>query len=603
MKTRPYCAEYIRIGAVKRSFCGEWLERNSCVRTLMSACHLYGIFTHNATVRKVAPKDGGSEKSAEVQMGLTKAILARAAGLAVVMLGVTSLSASVELTTSPTQLTLATDEAVELLVTVENKKKTTATGIHLQTHHREDIRVMVKAGPTPGTDLAPGASVSWLVEIRRGSSGRRLTPLLVRLRYSQRPEENEPSVGRELVTTVKIEGADEQPLTALAGLELRSSLDTLKDRRRGNTVHLVISNKSGELLSVESIRVRAPYFLCVEKKANRRASGGAREPCNLEEKITPPLVIPPHSSKVVSYVLSASAVEPGKHSLHWEADFAWAEGPRRRRGTLVAQKDLQFGVLGESEFVTGLKIPSLFLLPGFLFLFTLRSLRKWVHPRVEKAVDFTAVEVLFVAATLSVGAAIAYPWITLRFFGDPRDFIVLAGFVDITNLWIASVGLGIAAWILWYGGRSVLKRIGQAIRLARERASKPQTGDTPIAVLMKLQRAGRKDPSFEEVEFQGEGGTKKSRLLVLFEIGDWLWLAPGIEVSGGVPESRDRVKSAIDEGITALIESLGKLHNRLTLKWAGEAAMITGPLKLAASHRGITRGGKRRRLARVIDAE
>ena len=267
----------------------------------------------------------------------------------------------------------------------------------------------------------------------------------------------------------------------------------------------------------------------------------------------------------MAYTISANAVKPGTHTLLWEADLTWSEGGRRRSGTLVVSKDVPVGMLGQSELLTALKIPSLLLLPGILILATIHWLRAKIYPRPTQgeALKIDAVEFLFLAATLSLIATVAYPLITRYVFGDPRNFVVLAGFRDIVNLWWGSIWAGCIAWLVWYGGGCLIDKAEQLWM------------QKPYNVLKKLK--GEPTLLRRKVRFEEPGGGSHEGL-VLFERRGQMWLAPKMVVEYE-PTSEERINEAIKKGPKALLDALKESGATVTWK-ASEVGMIEKPCML-----------------------
>lgn len=456
---------------------------------------------------------------------------------------------ALELSSLPAEVTLAPGATVLVAVRVSASGEDPVDGLRLDHFAPEDIALEL-AATAPNEALPAGASATWVYRLRRAEGGTRLGPVLWRLTGIERRQGGRVPVAATTVT--KVAASEEKE--AVATLELRSGFETFRDLR-GAAIFLVVENETGSDLMVEAIRPYAPSFMEVEA---------------VDQDL--PLTVPPRSTRSLQYSLSATAVQAGTHTLLWEADLAWNEGGRRQRATLLASKDVPVGMLGESELLNVLKVPSLLLLPGILVLLTWHWLRKSVHPRATEAkpIKLDAVEFLFGAATLSLAAAFVYPLATGFVFGDPRDFVVLAGFRDIVNLWWGAIFAGFVGWAVWYGGGSVVRRG----RSWLEKWRMPGERSSARSVLKKL----RNELSLQrrKVQFEAPDGVTRQGL-VLFERKGRTWLAPTMVVRVAAA-AEQRVVDAVAKGPRALWDVLRETG--ATVHWAPGVGMIEKPCLL-----------------------
>jgi hypothetical protein len=161
----------------------------------------------------------------------------------------------------------------------------------------------------------------------------------------------------------------------------------------------------------------------------------------------------------------------------------------------VAAAELSIGVLGESEILQALAVPSFLLLPGFLFLVTMMLLfqLKIRRPASLDAFPFDAKAPTFwiAAIWISILAAVAYPWIV------GRDYLQGYGLDDILWVWFLAGLAGAAVYFGWMRcvASADAKKERDALAAAEEErqrvaARTPASGDEPLEILRKLQRQG-----------------------------------------------------------------------------------------------------------------
>ena len=136
------------------------------------------------------------------------------------------------------------------------------------------------------------------------------------------------------------------------------------------------------------------------------------------------------------------------------------------RAVLSASHEVEIGVLGESEFLNLLGVPSLLLLPGFLLLITWRMLQSMLAASGAEGFRLKPKEADFwaVAIALSLCFSFAYPWLTETLLPEGRrDYLVAYGLQDLVYVYTAAIVLGLLCFI---GGRLVV-HVVECIAAAR----------------------------------------------------------------------------------------------------------------------------------------
>jgi hypothetical protein len=198
--------------------------------------------------------------------------------------------------------------------------------------------------------------------------------------------------------------------------------------------------------------------------------------------------------------------------------FSWNEGGAEQRATMLRDKEVDVGVFGESKVLQTLGLPSVFILPGFLFIAMLALLWKLTKP-AERAfpleIGTSPGDPVFWLAAVTLSALIGFLyWLVTR-----RNLLDAYGLTDVATLWVASIvsaglvwlvaGLGVTGWA-WYVRRRT-----------------PTVNDEALDVLKKMGRVRKQRAWVERVEI--EGSPSPPYLLVRRERkGEQLWIGPNV---------------------------------------------------------------------------
>jgi hypothetical protein len=284
---------------------------------------------------------------------------------------------------------------------------------------------------------------------------------------------------------------------------------------------MVLTNQRDLAVEVTDIRWFGPGFIvlregsadCTTENAPP-APATSRSLAPYEQAVLPILVCPEEQ------------IVPGKYNLLASAKVT-LDGTVL--AALSASQAVEVGVLGESDLLNLLGVPSLLLLPGFLFLITLRILQVTLVAPVAattlkpKEADFWAV-----AIALSLAFAFLYPWATEHLAPEGRrDYLVAYGLRDLVYVYAAAIVLGCLAFFVW----RILVWCASLYRAWQLRRCVPQAGDDPVVILGKLVRA---DSGFgldlPAAHLQGTPATQQLLVLSPWSKGDTVWLTPPAEL-------------------------------------------------------------------------
>ena len=211
-----------------------------------------------------------------------------------------------------------------------------------------------------------------------------------------------------------------------------------------------------------------------------------------------PIKLAPYDSILVHYrviLKGQSAVKPGKLLTAFNIEAYLPESKREISAAL--SQTVTLGVMGESEIVKLLGIPSLLFLPGFLMLATMILMAKvlpikrngtQILPEVFTLVsDAKNIYFWLISISLSILCVYFYPKITsglavIGWVSGSRNLLVGYGLTDLFVLWVGSVLVGFLI--------IVIIRLVFEILLQRENALLITGSEEVIEFLQKLAGKG-----------------------------------------------------------------------------------------------------------------
>jgi hypothetical protein len=466
---------------------------------------------------------------------------------------------------SPAALELPSRGEAHSQLTLRNRSKSTLRDVKLDWFTDTGANVAAEdQGGLPS--LAPQAETFWVLKVSEGDGG--LVPGSVFFRISYNVVgKKEPHV---LTAALQLSSRQTDDLGKVVDVAADTSSTLLNEQRPGQ-VFIVISNKSSQPLRVGEITTIGPSFIT----GNADTSG-------LQKDASGKAVIAPHDSGYVPVLLKVrDAVTPGKHMLLFSVPVEWGERGKETRVGLITQKEFDVGIMAESEILTALGLPSFLILPGFLIIVTFRLLSR--RTSEESLLKMASNPALWVSAiTLSGIMAYLYPLGTKLIGGVSRDYLYGYGLGDIVRVWLASILIGMAAWVLWRGLARLWRRL-----------FKPSEEDSPEELLKKLFWQWL---SLRLYEFDVRVGGQDRKLYLLERRRDnqeTLWVGPSIRVVWQPTAPTDfqkRFEQTLQDGGTyrmARLISKGKRKDWLTASWWEPAGVLTHPF--AAKKAAVTR--------------
>ncbi len=492
---------------------------------------------------------------------------------------------AVSVSVSPSSLQLAPMERTSTVLTVRNGGSQPITEVALSWPTLPGVMITT-AEPTV-SQIPAGSSAAWIIDVTRQADVGVPNGLPITVAYQVQGAAGGAPFATTSTAVISLQDRPTKTAADLVDLHFQTSLTDLAGGREG-TLYVTLKNTSAIPVTLTGLEVAVPSFLtaCRDGTDCGRAISGAQGRDRLLEYDLR-TTIGPQRIDTIRFVLRAGqAVEPGPHLMIVTAGLEWSEGGRSRTGDVTTSAQVSASVLGQSEILTLLGIPSLFVLPGFLIMVTFRlfwtqgSKRDfpWLHVRTP--------EFWLLAISLSLIAVLGlYPHVP---FGSD----ITAGtysLQDIATIWMGGIATGFAAylmsqasfrsWAWWYipgardGPTLVLRKVHRnADPLRRLLRSADATAGALHRPLLQVTVDGQ---TRQALEIYWDGSTNDR------------WVAPPIafdELRGEMPtEFRMKLLQALDEsaaGTTARLLDEGHRRGYVRCRWQPSAGSpIGGPMR------------------------
>jgi hypothetical protein len=365
-------------------------------------------------------------------------------------------------------------------------------------------------------------------------------------------------------------------------MHIQTSLTDLQGGRAG-VLYVVLHDSAATSLQLTTLSIRSPRFLriepqdssCPNASASPTPHASATDP-DLILNCTPETPIAPQQTLVLPFAVRADqAVEPGPHLIVVLANLAWPADTRLHTGSVTTSAQVNTSVWGESQILTLLGIPSLFVLPGFLALSIFYVFWRYRSPQTDLAfLQVTSPQFWLLAITLSLVAVIfIYP-----IFASGRDLTTGAySLLDIGKIWFGSLVAGVIAW-----------SVSRAPAQWQLFWNVPASGDQPETILEKLTRNNYNlERPIADVSI--EGG-KEGAFVVYQQPGEPdVWVAPPIRLTrnNGMPaDFGNRLDAALNSKSAADVAKLliaGSRSGHLSYAWKNGTRRINAVKKVAAT--------------------
>ncbi|NJN08268.1 MAG: hypothetical protein HC836_04135 [Richelia sp. RM2_1_2] len=280
-----------------------------------------------------------------------------------------------------------------------------------------------------------------------------------------------------------------------------SSVDEYHPRR----IYILIKNKFDQDILVMEVLPIGPDFIDFIYSINERT------------------ILPGQTQIITIDIKAKNQVQPGKHLLLFNISFKSKYSAKIVN--IVSTQEINVGVIGESEIIKLLGLPSLLVLPGFLMLVAVKIF--WESSKTkDKKKSFPlktiSPEFWFIAITLSLPMIFLYPIITERFLKIRRNYLETYGLTDIILVWLSSIFIAAASYFIVLGSINLFS----LYKIWRIKQDTPSPKDDPITILYKLDKQGL-GVSLESANLKGIEQTV-FLLEFLKDAKEEFWVAPPI---------------------------------------------------------------------------
>lgn len=354
--------------------------------------------------------------------------------------------AGLQLETAPLGLELTScEDGARLLVIARNSSPTDNVS-DAEVKFFADVPVKTAPESVTAKILKPNENISWEVNVTC-TAGFDTGALQVMLASKLHHGGNELNQISTKPVTLKLRAPES--FDSIAAIDVKSTLESLTGSEKGE-LKVAITNKTVRPIQL-SIKPNGPEFINIDPEEKKG------------------ITIPPLRSEVVPFAVSTKGrVRPGKQLLLFQVELKLDGRPR----DFMVTREVTVGVLGESQILNLLGVPSLLFLPGFLAVSSFLAFWRMRILRPAGAATFPLEEKSSAFWLLSITASMIISGVLIWRRGD---FFSFYGLLDLIELWSISIALGGAVYFSW--------RLIVNLKL---KATYPMLTDTPEQVLQKL---------------------------------------------------------------------------------------------------------------------
>ena len=476
-------------------------------------------------------------------------------------------TADVQLQITPSTIQLAAGDTAKVVAVLRNKTDSALQQIQIQSLGDAGLSVR---GQGPIEQVKAKSTVTWPIEISQSAPGRSVGAIQFWASYT--------SAGKDGVATSTLQVQELPPMDIgkLVTVKLESAIDEL-DEYHSAHLYLVVTNAAAVPVTVTNIELYGPNFVTLTSESAKN------------------IVLEPQTSRAFPVQAKVGdQAAPGNYRVVFAIDLSWTDGGKLRTGAVTTAQTLPVSILGQSELLKLMGVPSFLFLPGFLALAAFGFLWLRIAPKPEHPGQYSVEEKALAAVTISILTAIVYPWLA-----HGRNYLNGYGLRDVVWVWFGSIGLAVGAWILGAGSLAFRAR---ARRLKAERQARadaeaanrrmPTKNDSPSKMLDRMQANQVGLPPLQVMARLGSA--RPARAFLVVPAGGPIpesWVVPPIVLTrnpAGADWTRDRVVQELKKDETRADPArLAKFFAEAekagwTAQWGASDAVL-GPSPVAAN--------------------
>lgn len=476
--------------------------------------------------------------------------------------------AEVQLQITPDTIQLAAGDTAKVVAVLRNNTDSALQQIQIQSLPEAGLSVRSQG---PIEQVKPKSAVTWPIEISQSAAGRSVGAIQFWASYT--------SAGKDGVATATLQVQELPPMDIgkLVTVKLESAVDEL-DEYHSAKLYLVVTNAAAVPVTVTDIEPYGPKFVTLKLESAKN------------------IVLEPQTSRAFAVEATVNdQAAPGNYRVVFAIDLAWTDAGKPRTGAVTTAQTLPISILGQSELLKLMGVPSFLFLPGFLALAAFGFLWLRIAPKPEHPQQFSVEEKALAAVTISILTAVVYPWLA-----HGRNYLNGYGLRDVVWVWFGSIGFAVACWIVSAGALALRAR---ARRLKAERQARadaeaanrrmPTKNDSPAKMMDRMLANQVGLPPLQVMATLGSAHPARAFLVVppggpIMES----WVVPPIMLTrkpAGADWTRDQVVQELAKDETmADPASLARFFAEAekagwTAQWDASDAVV-GPTPVAADH-------------------
>jgi hypothetical protein len=433
-------------------------------------------------------------------------------------------SSAVQFELRPATVELAAKETIQILAFVRNSTDSIIRNIQLAALNHTDCEVDI---PDPRNAKVEAHGALLLpITIRQAATGRMRGKIYFQLTYTKKAAANSDQTVKDVaLAPLEIQSHLSESVDKVAKLQIETALEEIQEHRKG-TIFLTITNIANVPVAITDVKSYSANFIKPDLTKTETA-----------------VSVPPQTSRtfIVPMTVEDNA-QTGKERVVFEVMLSWIEAGRISKGMLQAAYTVNVGILGVSDLLKILGVPSFLFVPGFLVLTTFFILRERVSPgiKIQPEAALTAPELGVLSVTISIVVAGFYPVIT-RLSGRERNYLSGYGAQDIVWVWFGSLAAGVIFWMIWVGGGGLIqkyKKMRRERKLSEQQtkeleqiaARMPKKTDTPVVLLEKMAKNAVPFP-LSQAEIQENTAVARCFIVLPPQNGTSIaWVSPPILV-------------------------------------------------------------------------
>jgi hypothetical protein len=441
--------------------------------------------------------------------------------------------------------------------------QTTITAARLSADAPSGVTVTIE-GPDP---MPPArGDLRWRASVKANDATPEKGDVLFSLACDLTPTSGKGAVIRLSVASLPF--TTRSPTKPLSTLKARvDPITEPVDERRAGLLALTLENQGEQDLAGVSIETDFPDFLDVVPK---RVDVGALAPGTI-------LVFPFRVSENNAHRPRPGAPPP---LFHVKARAA----SESATGVVTVAASVPLSVLGLSDALKLIQVPSFLFLPGALLLLTCDLIWRLRarNENTEFPLAWPKPAFWLGAVTLSGVAAVMYPVVT-GVFGDSRDYLIAFTLTDVIWVWFVSIVSAVPVYALSAAVHNALERRRLGAEARERRKREINSDDQPIDVLRKLATLGASSGIVLPIATIRQGAETQTVLDSGLPAGPGQrWLLPPATIKLADHKQAAGIDDVLGQasnlpGVLSLLDRLMELGISAETKWVTRGPLIDRP--------------------------